>query len=111
MSSVSVRTVTFPGRAALLGLLGAPGAAFLEGWSDDGRLMIALPWPDEVTFLQEVSSELHGSSLSIYDAKTTAGFWTLWQQHGGWWSEKAGWRFGPNRKEGGLGRLRPKPKK
>jgi anaerobic selenocysteine-containing dehydrogenase len=48
----------------------------------------ALPWTDEVAFLQEIASEMLGSSLGFYDARTTNGFWALWQQHGGWWSEK-----------------------
>jgi anaerobic selenocysteine-containing dehydrogenase len=48
----------------------------------------ALPWPDEVTFLQEVAGGLYGSSLGVYEAQTVAGFWALWRQYGGWWSEK-----------------------
>src|SRR3989337_1588527 len=31
---------------------------------------------------------LQGSSLSAYDTRTTAGFWALWRQYGGWWSEQ-----------------------
>jgi anaerobic selenocysteine-containing dehydrogenase len=38
--------------------------------------------------LQEVAGALHNNSLSIYDAETLAGFWALWRQHGGWWSER-----------------------
>ena len=53
-----------------------------------GEVAEALSWPDEVAYLQEVASELQGSSLGIYDAETQAGFWALWRQHGGWWSEK-----------------------
>jgi anaerobic selenocysteine-containing dehydrogenase len=48
----------------------------------------ALPWPDVATFLQETVSELYGSSLGVYDARTLSGFWALWRQYGGWWSEK-----------------------
>lgn len=48
----------------------------------------ALPWSDEVAYLQETAGELQGSSLSAYDARTQSGFWALWQQHGGWWSER-----------------------
>ncbi|HJW90249.1 MAG TPA: molybdopterin-dependent oxidoreductase, partial [Anaerolineales bacterium] len=48
----------------------------------------SLPWQDDVSFLQETATELHGSSLSAYDSKTRAGFWALWRQYGGWWSEK-----------------------
>jgi anaerobic selenocysteine-containing dehydrogenase len=53
-----------------------------------GKATEALPWPDEVAFLQETAVELHGSSLGAYDARTPAGFWALWRQYGGWWSEK-----------------------
>ena len=53
-----------------------------------GRAAEALPWPDEVAFLQEIAGQLHGSSLGAYDARTPAGFWALWRQYGGWWSEK-----------------------
>jgi anaerobic selenocysteine-containing dehydrogenase len=35
-----------------------------------------------------VITELHGSSLGAYDSKTPDGFWALWRQYGGWWSEK-----------------------
>jgi anaerobic selenocysteine-containing dehydrogenase len=52
------------------------------------RATEALPWQDEVAFLQETAGELHGSSLGIYDTKTIPGFWTIWRQRGGWWSEK-----------------------
>jgi len=63
---------------ALLGLAARLGGPAAE----------ALPWPNEVTFLQEAVTELHGSSLGAYDAETPAGFWALWRQYGGWWSEK-----------------------
>lgn len=53
-----------------------------------GQAAQALPWSDEVAFLQEVVGGLYGSSLGAYTANTPAGFWALWQQYGGWWSEK-----------------------
>ena len=53
-----------------------------------GAAAEALPWPDEMTYLQEVATGLQGSSLSAYDARTPAGFWALWRQYGGWWSEQ-----------------------
>jgi len=53
-----------------------------------GKAAEALPWPDEFAFLQESASALQGSSLGAYDADTQAGFWALWRQHGGWWTEK-----------------------
>ena len=53
-----------------------------------GRPAEALRWKDEATYLEETVSELYGSSLGAYDARTQSGFWALWRQHGGWWSEK-----------------------
>ncbi len=53
-----------------------------------GRPAEVLPWPDEVSFLEETVRELHGSSLGAYTADTPAGFFALWRQYGGWWSEK-----------------------
>ncbi len=52
-----------------------------------GRAADALPWLDEVALLQDIAGQLHGSSLGAYDARTQAGFWALWRQYGGWWSE------------------------
>src|SRR5574341_288923 len=52
------------------------------------KVAVALRWPDEVAMLQEIASDLHGSSLGAYDAETPAGFWMLWRRYGGWWSEK-----------------------
>lgn len=48
----------------------------------------ALPWEDEVAYLEEITGELYGSSLGAYDARTSDGFWSLFRQYGGWWSEK-----------------------
>lgn len=53
-----------------------------------GEAAKALPWTDEVAFLQELADELHGSSLGAYDATTSNSFWALWRQYGGWWTEK-----------------------
>jgi anaerobic selenocysteine-containing dehydrogenase len=53
-----------------------------------GRAAEALPWEDEAAYLEETVSELHGSSLGAYDARTKAGFWARWRQYGGWWSER-----------------------
>ncbi len=53
-----------------------------------GQAAEAMPWVDEAAYLEETTGELHGSSLSAYDARTPAGFWALWRQYGGWWSEK-----------------------
>ncbi len=48
----------------------------------------ALPWNDEILFLEDSASALFGSSLSAYSAKTPGEFWASWQQYGGWWSER-----------------------
>ena len=53
-----------------------------------GEAAAALPWSDEVAYLQASAGELQGSSLSAYDARTRSGFWALWRQHGGWWSDR-----------------------
>lgn len=53
-----------------------------------GGVAQALPWSDEVAFLQSAVSELSSSSLSAFAAETPAGFWARWRQSGGWWSEK-----------------------
>lgn len=53
-----------------------------------GKLAAALSWRDEASYLEETVSELHGSSLGAYSARTPSGFWALWRQYGGWWSEK-----------------------
>jgi anaerobic selenocysteine-containing dehydrogenase len=53
-----------------------------------GQPAEAIPWQDEASYLEETVMELFGSSLGVYDARTQAGFWALWRQYGGWWSEK-----------------------
>jgi anaerobic selenocysteine-containing dehydrogenase len=53
-----------------------------------GKPAGALHWQDEASYLEETVVELHGSSLGAYDGRTPSGFWALWRQYGGWWSEK-----------------------
>jgi anaerobic selenocysteine-containing dehydrogenase len=53
-----------------------------------GKPADALPWQDETAYLEETVGELYGSSLGAFDAQTPSGFWALWRQYGGWWSEK-----------------------
>jgi anaerobic selenocysteine-containing dehydrogenase len=53
-----------------------------------GKPAAALPWADEAAYLEETVGELYGSSLGAYDPRTSSGFWALWRQYGGWWSEK-----------------------
>ena len=47
----------------------------------------SLPWQDTQTFLEELASNLVGSSVAPFDARTSSGYWSRWRQHGGWWSE------------------------
>lgn len=53
-----------------------------------GAVAEALPWADEILFLEDSSGALFGSSLSAYGARTPGEFWATWQQYGGWWSER-----------------------
>lgn len=53
-----------------------------------GPVAEALPWADEVLFLEDASGALFGSSLSAYSAKSAGRFWSAWREHGGWWSER-----------------------
>jgi anaerobic selenocysteine-containing dehydrogenase len=52
-----------------------------------GRVADALPWVDSAAFLEDISAELLGSSISAFDATTRAEFWSRWRQFGGWWSQ------------------------
>ena len=52
-----------------------------------GAIAAALPWADEVLFLEDASGGLFGSSLSAYSPKSAGAFWAAWRQNGGWWSE------------------------
>lgn len=53
-----------------------------------GKTAQALPWADEVSFLEQLSSELFDSSIGQIEARTPSGYWSRWRQHGGWWSQK-----------------------
>jgi anaerobic selenocysteine-containing dehydrogenase len=53
-----------------------------------GSAAEALPWADEVLYLEDVSGGLFESSLSAYNPKTAGAFWATWRQNGGWWSEQ-----------------------
>lgn len=53
-----------------------------------GAMVEALPWNDEILFLEDSAGALFGSSLSAYGARTPGEFWATWQQFGGWWSER-----------------------
>ncbi len=53
-----------------------------------GEVAKALPWSDEVAYLEQSSAQLLGSSIGILSAQTGEGFWSRWRQYGGWWTEK-----------------------
>jgi len=53
-----------------------------------GAIAEALPWADEVLYLEDVTGGLFGSSLSAYSPKSANAFWVTWRQNGGWWSEQ-----------------------
>jgi len=53
-----------------------------------GTMAEALPWNDEILFLQDSAGALFDSSLTVYSARTPGEFWASWQQYGGWWSER-----------------------
>ncbi len=53
-----------------------------------GPVAEALPWSNEVEFLEQASQALFDSSLGNFDARTPAGFWAKWRQFGGWWSDR-----------------------
>ncbi len=54
-----------------------------------GDLATAVPYTDEVDFLQQALQELI-SLPGFYDTTDITSFWQLWQQHGGWWNKTAG---------------------
>lgn len=53
-----------------------------------GAVAEAIPWTDEVLFMEDASGKLFGSSLSAYGARSAGEFWAAWRQYGGWWSER-----------------------
>jgi anaerobic selenocysteine-containing dehydrogenase len=54
-----------------------------------GDLAAALPFQDEVDFLQKSVASLMGQG-GFYNEADVLAFWSRWQQYGGWWKEKAG---------------------
>jgi len=70
---------TKPAADVLLGAVQAGGGALAQ----------ALPFRDEVDFLQKSVAVLRdqGGGFTAPDA---AGFWPLWLQHGGWWKAEPG---------------------
>ncbi len=54
-----------------------------------GQLATAVPYTDEVEFLQNSLGGLM-AERGVFNATDSASFWELWQQNGGWWNETAG---------------------
>jgi anaerobic selenocysteine-containing dehydrogenase len=55
-----------------------------------GNLAQAVPYTDEVDFLQNSVAVLMDQG-GIYTAPTSQAFFSLWQQHGGWWKSTIDW--------------------
>lgn len=53
-------------------------------------LAAALPYADEVEFLQARLLPLLESRKGFYDAPEILTFWSQWLQYGGWWPQRAG---------------------
>ncbi|MCP4357097.1 MAG: molybdopterin-dependent oxidoreductase [Chloroflexi bacterium] len=53
-----------------------------------GAVAEAVPWGDEMLFLEDMSGTLFGSSLSPYGTKSAGEFWAAWRQFGGWWADR-----------------------
>ncbi|HEY5269838.1 MAG TPA: molybdopterin dinucleotide binding domain-containing protein, partial [Anaerolineales bacterium] len=54
-----------------------------------GDLAAAVPYQDEVEFLQQSLLGLV-TERGFFNAQDIPSFWELWQQNGGWWNEAAG---------------------
>ena len=54
-----------------------------------GDLAAALPFQDELDFLQKSLAALIPRD-GFYEAAALPAFWSRWQQYGGWWDKKAG---------------------
>ncbi len=54
-----------------------------------GNLSAALPFQDEVDFLQKSVASLMGQG-GFYHVSDLQSFWSRWRQNGGWWKENAG---------------------
>jgi anaerobic selenocysteine-containing dehydrogenase len=54
-----------------------------------GDLVTAVPYKDEVEFMQQSLASLV-TEKGFFNAADITAFWELWQQSGGWWNEAAG---------------------
>jgi anaerobic selenocysteine-containing dehydrogenase len=54
-----------------------------------GGLAAAVPYKDEVEFLQHSLLSLVSESAGYFNAPEINTFWAQWQQFGGWWTEQA----------------------
>jgi anaerobic selenocysteine-containing dehydrogenase len=55
-----------------------------------GKVAQALPYKDEVEFIQNQLLALVATSGGLYGAGEINTFWSKWQQFGGWWKAKPG---------------------
>jgi anaerobic selenocysteine-containing dehydrogenase len=55
-----------------------------------GMVAQALPYKDEVEFIQNQLTNLVSTGGGIYGAGEINTFWSKWQQFGGWWKNDAG---------------------
>jgi anaerobic selenocysteine-containing dehydrogenase len=55
-----------------------------------GKAAAALPFADEVEFIQNQLLDLVSAEGGIYAAGDINTFWSLWQQFGGWWTTQPG---------------------
>ncbi len=55
-----------------------------------GKVAAALPYLDEVEFIQAQLLKLVSTEGGIYSAGDINTFWALWQQYGGWWKAEPG---------------------
>jgi anaerobic selenocysteine-containing dehydrogenase len=55
-----------------------------------GKLIAALPFKDEIAFIQSKVNALLSASDGYYNASEMATFWAQFQQYGGWWKNGQG---------------------
>ena len=66
----------------------ASADVLLAAFRATGGASEAMPFKDELDFLRQSVFRL-ASRGGLYCATDAAGFWRLWQQHGGWWWSRA----------------------
>ncbi len=78
----ALQPVARPGRATR-----SCADVLLTAYRIAGGSAAALPFRDELDFLKKSVDRL-ASQGGVYHAPDAAGFWQLWQQHGGWWQSR-----------------------